>query len=85
MTVVHLSCLILQPFVSKRQRHISPDQLALVLSAQEEIIDDEDPVPPADTTADKSELESALQMAVSEDDLAGLLKAAGVAQVRTVD
>ena len=53
--------------------------------AQEEIIDDEDPVPPADTTADKSELESALQTAVAEDDLAGLLKAAGVAQVRTVD
>ena len=52
--------------------------------AQEEIIDDEDPVPPADTTADKSELESALQTAVAEDDLAGLLKAAGVAQVRNL-
>ena len=39
-------------------------------------------VTPADTTADKSELESALQTAVAEDDLAGLLKAAGVAQVR---
>ena len=61
-----------------------PDRLALVLSAQEEIIDDEDPVPPADTTADKSELESALQTAVAEDDLAGLLKAAGVAQVRNL-
>ena len=50
------NCLALSSSLSspKKRRQISPDRLALVLSAQEEIIDDEDPVPPADTTADNN-------------------------------